>query len=76
MCTENESHNQQHYVNGYSVAHLAKKIGKQQASKNENMQILKVFLLILSSAANIVVQTSQNECLMADLNNPEVQKTL
>ena len=63
----------QHFVDGYKVDDLEKKIEMQQASKKKKMYIHMV-LLMLSSTANIVVQTYQNESLVTNPNSPDGPK--
>ena len=72
MGNETEDMNQ-HFVNGYTVDDFEQKIEKQQASKKKKMYIHMV-LLMLSSTANIVVQTYQNEYFVSDPNNPDGKK--
>jgi len=72
MGNEKEDMNQ-HFVDGYTVDNLEKKIEKQQASKKKKMYIHMV-LLMLSSTANIVVQTYQNEYYVSNPNEPDGKK--
>ena len=61
------------FVNGYTVNDLEKKIERQQASKKKKLYIMMV-LLMISSTVNIVVQTYQNEYLVANPNDPNGKK--
>jgi hypothetical protein len=72
MAKEKEELNE-HFVNGYSVDDIEKKIEKQQASKKKKMYIHMV-LLMVSATANIVVQTYQNEYLVTNPDNPDGKK--
>ena len=63
----------QHFVNGYTVEALEKRIEQQQASKKKKLYIMMV-LLMFSSTANIIVQTYQNEYLVTDPYNPDGKK--
>jgi hypothetical protein len=72
MGNEKEDMNQ-HFVDGYTVDDLEKKIERQQASKKKKMYIHMV-LLMLSSTANIVVQTYQNEYYVSNPSEPDGKK--
>ena len=70
MVKEREEDLNQHFVNGYTVDDIEKRIEIQQASKKKKMYIHMV-LLMLSSTANIVVQTYQNEVKVTDPYKPD-----
>jgi len=61
------------FVNGYTLEGLEKKIERQQASKKRKLYIMMV-LLMISSTVNIVVQTYQNEYLVANPYKPDGPK--